>query len=222
MMGDIRMTDPLVKRLKTYVKEGGTLVINSAQCKGQMADPELLGLAVGKEKIAEDDMEIMPVSLKTAEVVMKSAKGTPLVTRNKYGKGNVLVTTPRYMLMKDKKEPCPLIETLLAKLQDETLPIKFDGNCQFMLNKVSPDNWRAVIMNNEGVIKHGGRSETHFLSCYDAPVMLDAPAGVKAKEVFANAALDVKEAGGRTKVKIVVPAGQVRVVEFTGMKSALN
>ncbi len=218
-LGDIHWTPELAARVKQYVRAGGTLVINSAQCRGEMADPAFLGVTVGTNAVPADNLEILPLTLQGAETVMAGKPDLPLATRHRVGQGHVVVTAPRYLLARDRKTPAPIVEELLVKIQEEVLPVKIQGNCQFMLNRTADGRWMAVLINNEGVIKHPKDQAEFFLGAYAAPVTLTAPAGARAREVLRGAPLEqLGQKNGRVQVRVTVPAGEIRVVEFADVQ----
>jgi len=238
LLGKINYNEILVKRLKGYVKNGGTLMINAAQCKGTLLnDAEFLGLEVvdgenksesirWQELIPLKDVEgwkkgtyeIVPVKLKGAKAVKNASESKlPLVTKYRYGKGNVIVTTPYFMLLKNKEVANPLIEELLVDLQREVLPIQVQGDIQFLMNKITPTHWKVVLINNKGILKHPESPEVHIRK-YAADVLLTAPAGVTAEEILNGNTLNVSTRGGKTDIGIRVLPGEVKVIDIKGLE----
>lgn len=236
LLGNVKLNDALVERLKTYVREGGTLVLNSAQVKtGPLAESGFIGLRVtdetGRDSAVHDfyhplDAKLAPqlkserrhysvakVAVSTARVVRQSPSGLPLFLKNQYGKGNVIVTTPVYMLCEEKTKANPLIADLLEALQWEVMPVRISGDVEFLANKLAPDHWRITTLNNKGVLKHPMSPEVQVRS-FKTDVLITAPAGVKAEELAQNAVLEVREGGGQTYVAFPLPPGEVRVIDL--------
>ncbi len=235
LLGIINFNVKLVKRLKEYVKNGGTLVVNAAQCNGLFADPDFLGLEVGKDKVRSQVfwkhneipgkfyprrgyIRIMKVKLEGAKAV-KIDKRTklPLLTKFKYGKGNVLVTTPYFMLLDEKKKANPLIEELLVDIQKEVLPVQVAGDVQFLMNKITPAHWKVVLNNNKGIIKPPNGKVTYDLR-YAATVTLTAPGkNVQAREILNEDKLSITRSKGNTIINIKVNPGEAKVIDIKGI-----
>ncbi|HEX9918998.1 MAG TPA: hypothetical protein VGA87_07520, partial [Pyrinomonadaceae bacterium] len=103
--GRIDWTPAWAEQLKNYVRNGGVVVLNSAQAKGLPAD--LLGVRpLGTNAEADDAKCLLPdgertnlrggvyayerVERRGAEVLMQTATGDPLVTSFKVGRGRVI------------------------------------------------------------------------------------------------------------------------------------
>ena len=184
LVGDVRFSRALLDNLKNYVKLGGTLVINAAQDKAFFSDFDFSGVKASDEWVDTDNLKLRKLERINGEIVAKASNGMPLIVRNRYGKGNVIFMTPYYLLdMKDKKQPLPLIETFLEKIQEEVCPVKVSGNIHFLLNKMPDGHWKLVLLNHRGVYKNPMRTKEHFLPEYAAKVTFAAPPGTKAAEV---------------------------------------
>jgi hypothetical protein len=228
LLGDVAITPALAERLKTYVREGGTLVVNVAQAKAGLADPQFLGaetsdkvLGQHRVQLAAGDcpMDLRSVELKGAEaIILSHARGAPLVTRHRFGRGNVLLTTPEYLLLKEKKKANPFIEELLLALQREVLPFQIEGPpCQFLVNRISDDHWKVVLINNAGVIKHPFAETEYHIEQYTAAMSIVASAGATAEELLADAKVMASPRHAeieQTVFALDVPPGGVRVVDI--------
>jgi len=228
LLGDVALTPALVERLKTYVREGGTLVVNAAQAKAGLDDPEFLGLTIGARLPQQAitvgakvyPMDLRAVTLKGAEAAMLSqgAKGLPLLTVNSVGKGHVLLATPEYLLLKDRKEMNPFIEQLLLALQREVLPFQLEGSeCQFLMNRISDNHWKVVLMNNAGVIKHPFAETEYQIKPYTANVRVVAPEGATASEILVGAKVTTSPRQGKieqTVFALEIPPGGIQVLDI--------
>ena len=214
LAGAIRFSPRLLANLKKYVQSGGTLVVNSGHQPAFEGENAFLGLKSANTFTWVDGMKMLEIQPTSAKVVLKTKNGKPLVTVNRFGKGNVIFTTPHFMLMKDKKTRSPLITRLLEKIQSEVLPVQVAGDVQFLLNKMDSDSWKLILMNNRGVSKEPLGSEEKIYSQYDSKVTVSLPDGASAKEIYASAEI---ERQGRT-YSLTVPAGGLRVLEIRNVK----
>lgn len=214
LLDDIRMSTELVKELRRYVRDGGTLIVNSAQCQGAMNNPRFLGVKLLPEYREGDGLRIRKFIPTGAKTLMTSTNGLPILTKNNYGNGHVLLTTPAWMLLKDKKEASPLIKDILTRLQRETLPIHVDGDVEFLFNNMGNGSWKVVLINNKGVLKKPDESQESRDMSYTATVTLRAPARVSAKEVLAKAPLTETVENNQKLISLTVPPGEIRVVDI--------
>jgi len=218
LLDDINISAELAGRLKEYVAGGGTLVINSAQCKGALNSEQFLGLDLLPESADEDNMKIRKVKLTQASALIASASGLPVLTKNAHGKGHVLVATPHFMLMQNKQAANPLIEKILLQLQAEVLPMKVEGDIEFLFNRLAPGAWRIILLNNKGVRKLESESVETFDAAYTAQVSVTVPADVQAKELMANESLAETVKADEKVITLKVPPGDVRVLDIGNLR----
>ena len=140
----------------------------------------------------------------TAKPVLVDANGTVVAWANDFGKGRV-VTVAVDKLLPDAlsvarldfgqetfsitscKRTFPLIAYLLRRIQDETLPVKVDGDIQWGVNKTKT-GWLVWFINNKGVVKFAGEPEE-----------LDPKAASTVKVTF--------KATGKVYEKTIAPGG---------------
>jgi len=218
LLDDINISAELAGRLKEYVAEGGTLVINSAQCKGDLNNEQFLGLDLLPESVDEDNMKIRKVKLTGACALIATASGLPVLTKNAHGKGHVLVATPHFMLMQNKQAANPLIEKILLQLQAEVLPMKVEGDIEFLFNRMADGAWRIILLNNKGVRKLESESVETFDAAYTAEVSVTVPADVQAKELMANESLAETVKADEKVITLKVPPGDVRVLDIGNLR----
>ena len=217
MIGDIDYSKALHDSLKKYVELGGTLIINAAQDNEFFADPAFSGVRASDNWFQDREMKIRKLDEIKGEVVATSADGVPLIIKNAYGKGNVILMTPYYLLnMRDKKQPLPLIPAFLEKLQSEVCPVQVSGNIHFLFNKMSGKQWKLVLFNHCGVYKDPYRTKEEVDPQYAAEVTITAPEGTTAKEVRLNQ--PVKRDGN--KFTVTVPSGEICVVDLDNVTFA--
>jgi hypothetical protein len=158
----------MVGILTDYVKKGGTLVVNTRQLN-ELFPKEFTGVVLTGETVERNGYAFDRVSLAGARLLKEEA-GMPVFTCNGYGKGVVIVTTPRYMIPDNKdyfgqfrdaksgKLIFPYIRELLDGICGESLPIKVTGDIQFGLNKTKT-GWWIYLLNNKGVYRLYGDPE---------------------------------------------------------------
>jgi hypothetical protein len=164
-VGDTRLDAKWAARLKQYVNDGGTLVINAEQVVDGM-DAAFLGANLNKGAIKEasvvqcvTDGETLtgtpfPYATAlptTAEVIAKAPTGDAIALVNKLGKGRVVLTTPSYLLGHDQIAT-PYLAHLLLSVTSGLSPVDVRGNCQHYVN-ARPDGYVVVLSHNEGIRK---------------------------------------------------------------------
>lgn len=239
-----------VQRLVEYVEDGGTLVVNTRQLTQDFA-PEFLGItltgATFEEKTAisrlDDELRFTgesfvadEVALQGAEAVLVTPTGKPLVTRHVWGKGQVIVTTPHFLLEKAPRETFtgrerldlrPLVciaPYLLKKLTEGLLPIQVEAETEASLRYSllrRGKGWVVVLMSNSfaqdfrvATVRSGW-----FLDAGHAP--REFPVKLICRVPVADALewtedRDVQRTreGGKTVLLLRLPAGAVRVIEI--------
>ncbi|MCX6985716.1 MAG: hypothetical protein NT118_13355, partial [Lentisphaerae bacterium] len=216
LMDDIKFTTELVGNLKTYVAKGGTLLINSGHSSILEKAPAFLGVSPSTSFVEDDGMKIQKFSpLESAKVLLSSTKGIPLLIKNKYGKGNVLFTTPVFMLQsKDKTTASPMIAKVLEKIKSEVLPVKVEGDIHCLFNIMPDGTWKVILINNRGIVKLPGSStETHD-PAFTSEVRIIAPSGVTAKEIRTGAEITETERAGEKVFTLKVPPAGIMVVDL--------
>jgi len=168
----------LATPFKTYVANGGTLVLNAAYLRRgfDFAGVESEGETFEVRGNFEDDRgQTFPVAgvydalelnpKRGTEIVAKDAKGRPLITVAKFGKGKVVVVAPLWMAPKFEHDPAWVIDQtrnanrtfsftayMLERLQHDLFPIRVRGDIQYGLNRTKAGWWLWAV-NNKGVTK---------------------------------------------------------------------
>ena len=209
LTGQISKVDGLSENLQQYVREGGTLVLNSAQLN--LIPEKFAGIRSTKQHVVSDNMKILKVIPEGAEVLAKDSTGLPLLTRYKNGKGHVILATPHHMLnISNKKESIPLLRALMLQLQKEVLPVSVKGDILFCFNKMSGNDWKLILINNKGTYKDTRETNEKIFPEYAKKVTFTLPKGATAKELRLNLPIRVKNG----QAEITVPSGDVAVVEL--------
>ena len=112
----------------------------------------------------------------------------------------------------------PFIEELLLALQREVLPVQVEGSvCQFLMNKISDNHWKVILINNAGVIKHPFAETEYQIKQYTASVSIVAPEGASAAEILTGAKVTASPRHGKieqTVFALDVPPGSVQVLDI--------
>jgi hypothetical protein len=163
-LGDTRLNAKWTERLKKYVEGGGTLVINAEQITAGL-DESFLGVKLQNKRkesnavICErDNEEIVGTPFPYQQAVATSARalarasnGDPIAFLNKVGKGQVILTTPSYLMGYDEAA-MPYMAHLLLELTSGLQPVEVRGNSQYFVN-LRPDGYVVTFSNNEGLVK---------------------------------------------------------------------
>ncbi|MDD4318559.1 MAG: LamG domain-containing protein, partial [Victivallaceae bacterium] len=196
-------------KLRDYVINGGTLVINTIHKKSLPS--KLMPATILSQTVEEEGLIIPKIKLDGTRIVLKTASGYPLAVSHKFGNGNVIMTTPEYFLGKDLQQPTPYIGQLLETLQQEVLPFGVDGDIEFVVSRIAPDHWKVLLVNNKGLLKGTIDRKEKFDPKYVANVTLSLPTGAIAKEIYAGTKLKLTG----NKVTLEVPPSGVRIIEIT-------
>ncbi len=167
LIGEYENHAGMIQALIDYVKEGGTLVLNAKQLHLEFSE-DFTGIKSAGE-LTDGEYHLTRLVPVTAQILQKDDAGNPLFTRNKYGKGAVIVAaahylTPYYDETNEKTADAVLRETvngqrkfshvqwLLDQLLDEVLPAKVTGDIQYGFNRTG-NGWWIYLFNNNGILK---------------------------------------------------------------------
>jgi hypothetical protein len=87
----------------------------------------------------------------SARVIARATNGDPIAFLNKVGKGQVILTTPSYLMGYDEVS-MPYMAHLLLELTSGLQPVEVRGDCQYFVN-LRPDGYVITLSNNEGLVK---------------------------------------------------------------------
>jgi hypothetical protein len=215
--------------LSDYVTKGGVLVLNAAQVKGLPED--LLGVHLTGATAEADDAECLTpnetgvnlrggvfelarVEPRGAQVLMRTRANDPLVTVNKVGRGRVIFCAVPDLLGEDERLT-PSAAHLLAHLAADVVPVEVAGDVQHLINRTDR-GWVVTLINNRGVYKpQQGMAQVDRAASVEVEIGLRGKGIAQARELTADAPLEVAGAGGRILVKVRVPPGDVKIVELT-------
>lgn len=227
--GTINWTSGWPSKLEAYVRNGGTLVINSAQVKGLPA--ELLGVRLtGVTGEAHNAKCLSPnepeqdlkgqifrydrVEAKGAEVLISVPGGDPLVTVNKVGRGRVVFVAVPDLLGEDERLT-PFVAHLLAHLAADATPVKVAGDVEYMINRNSR-GWVVTLFNDGGVFKpQQGLATVDRGATASVKISLPGSGISTATEWTSEQTLNVKRSAGESdSVTVNLAAGGIAVVEL--------
>ncbi len=220
LVDDITYTEKLANTLKQYVAEGGTLLLTTGQTAPFEEDKDFLGVTIGKDTKKEDGLFVNSLTLLPGtETVMATSRKTPLATKKKYGNGHVILLASPYMKKTGDltKVPQQLVK-LFEKIQSELLPVKVEGDCQYLFNIMPDGTWKVILINNRGIVKLPKEStEKHFKE-YTSKVTLTVPAGVTIKELRKNTVPAVKKGKEFDQYTFNIAPADIYVVDMKGIK----
>ncbi len=223
--GSIDWSGPWKKKLETYVRNGGTIVLNAAQVQG--LPQEFLGVRfTGETGEAHNATCLSPneppqdlhggifrfdqVELKGAQALITTPSNQPLVTINKVGRGKVVFVGIRDLLGEDERMPA-FVAHLLAHLAADATPIKIEGDVEYLINRNSR-GWVVTLFNDNGVFKpQQGLAQVDRGAIAKVTLLLRAGKISTAAEWTNDQPLSVKN----DSVRIAIPAGGIAVVELT-------
>jgi hypothetical protein len=135
-----------------------------------------------------------------------------VVSVSKRGEGQVVFVSVSLGLGVDQR-PVPVLGLLMRELVEGLVPVTVSGEVEWAINKL-PDGWAVTLLNNRGVIKpqHGILPTEHGQEQY--VTIRTSVATKSAKEWMTDAAVEVMQEGETARMRVVVPAGGVRIVEM--------
>jgi hypothetical protein len=228
--GRIEWTKEWADKLAAYVRNGGTLMLNSAQVKGLPAD--LLGVRLtGATAEANNAKCLAPneaeqdlsgqvfrydrIEINGAEVLITVPGGDPLVTVNKVGRGRVVLVALPDLLGEDERLT-PFVAHVLAHLAGEATPVKVEGDVEYMINRTAR-GWVITLFNDNGVFKpQQGMAQVDRKASVDVTISLRGAAISNASEWTSDRTLTVKKQGAADSVTLNLAAGGIAVVELRG------
>jgi hypothetical protein len=227
--GTINWTSEWSSKLSTYVRNGGTLVINSAQIKG--LPPDLIGVRLtGVNAEAHNAKCLSPnepeqdlsgqifrydrVETKGAEVLIATNGGDPLVTVNKVGRGRVVFVALPDLLGEDERIT-PFAAHVLAHLAADATPVKVEGDVEYLINR-NTRGWVVTLFNDNGVFKpQQGLGQVDRSAKVTVTISLRGAGISSASDWTTDQPLTVnKRAGASDTVTVNIAAGGIAVVEL--------
>lgn len=235
LVGRVDIDEQFAGQLKDYIAVGGTLIANVKQlnerlpaaafgCKltGKTLQSRralsLLDGALIKENAPFGFDELLLVGAMPLAIAPDVPDQPALIALAQYGKGRAILTAPHWMMPPEaKRDMLGLFSNLVAALSRELSPVRVTGNVQHIINR-NQSGWVVTLINNEGVYKHPGRAAVIKPDeSVDATVTLLSAAGKQVTQVnewVTGAQLTPTSAADGALVKLTVPPGDIRIVEF--------
>jgi hypothetical protein len=176
MLGEYKTNKKMAVELITYVKNGGTLLINIKQLnnffptffsgikrtgKSGFAGNEIISVVDGQKFNLLEKYKIEKLKLAGAKVLLKDNNKNIIATVNKFGKGKVIVTSPDYLVPALEKNSVtsalqgkqfPFAKYFLSKIVEEVLPLAVEGDIEYGVNKIKK-GYLLYLINNKGITK---------------------------------------------------------------------
>ena len=170
-VGDVTLDRKFSSQLEEYVKNGGTLVINTAllakyphafgkdflgctlsgKTGSSPATYSKIGPAVITEKNDYQYRIIVPAGGSQILACTMDSIQAPAILCNPYGKGRVIVTTPENMKVKDScEEMLAIFDHLMGVIRNEALPLKVETTLQYSVNR-NKNGWAVYLHNTKGL-----------------------------------------------------------------------
>lgn len=226
--GRVEWSPAWAARLRDYVRDGGTVFLNSAQTDG-LAE-EFTGVrrlnataeaddaactAKGEERtdLSGQVFRYERVEGRGAETLVKTRTGDPLVSVNRVGRGRVVFCAVPDLLGLDERL-VPAAAHALAHIFSNAPPVVVSGDIEHLINRTER-GWVVTLINNRGVYKpQQGSAHVNRDEYADVTVSPRAGSIQGASEWTTDGALDVVRDGGPDRVSLRVPAGGIRIVEL--------
>ena len=220
MIDDLELTAELVHTLKKYVAAGGTLVLSTGQAAFFTADKKFLPASISAGTTVRDNLRIHRLTPgKQSRVMLETSDGLPLAVCHSYGNGNVILTaSPFWRTMTNRLRAPEQLISMLKKLQDEVLPVKVRGDCEFLFNIMADNTWKVILINNRGIVKRPWESKEIFHMEHTSRVTLTLPRGAKVRELRKNAKPVKTAKNGSDEYTFTLAPAEILVVDCSGIK----
>ena len=227
--GNIEWTSAWARKLENYVRNGGVVVINTAQLKGLA--PQFPGVTLtGKTGEAHNAQCSAPneppqnlhggifrfdeIELKGAQPFIVTPANQPLVTINQVGRGKVILVAVRDLLGEGERMPT-LIAHLLAHLAADATPVHIEGDVEYLVNRTAR-GWVVTLFNDNGVFKpQQGLAQVDAGAIAKVKISLSGGAIAGASEWTSDQSVSVdRKASSPDSVTITIPAGGLAIIEL--------
>ena len=177
LAGEQKFTPEAVAALTGYVRNGGTLILNTAMLKGNVFPAEFLGAEIASpvkkasqmqsfdgKKFNSGKFRYRELKLLPGAKMLYKVGNAPVVSRNVSGKGAVILASPEWMLEEreflisdvKRKNILPFVHDLVKRISAELIPFHFKGEnldkqLLYQINRKG-DNFVIALYNNGGFI----------------------------------------------------------------------
>ncbi|HEV8429865.1 MAG TPA: hypothetical protein VGQ41_18330 [Pyrinomonadaceae bacterium] len=220
--GRIEWSDEWIQRLTEYARNGGTVILNAAQIKRlpeQFLGVRLLNdtgeahnarcLAPGEEPqdLQSQIFRFERIELKGASPLITIPDSEPLVTVNKFGKGNVVFVAVPDLLGEDERMT-PLAAHVLTHVFADAVPLKITGDVEYLINRTA-NSWVVTLLNNKGVFK-----PQQGMAQVDRSAYVDVTISGKQIQRAIEWTTDTSLKTANNSVTVQVPPGGLAIVEI--------
>jgi hypothetical protein len=239
MLGEYENNKALAQRLMSYVKSGGTLLLNIKQInkyfpgsflgftktgKSSTVNNKIFSKIDGKSFFLKDAYEYEKIKLEKARPLLVDADKNVLICMNNYGKGNVIVTTVDYSLPKQQMninqitekalfKKLPFVSFLLDKITKEVIPFRVKGDIEYGINKLK-DGWLLYLINNKGITKYPKTAQkTDESKTAKVKVLLKNIKTKKLTELRKN--ISIPYHANDNSFTVLVPPGDVSIIKIS-------
>ena len=183
---------------------GLTAEASNAHCLSQGEPPQdLNGQMFRYEKVV----------LHSAQALITSDTGDPLVTINKLGKGAVIFSTLPDLLGEDDRIT-PFAAHMLAHVFADATPVKVSGDVEYLIN-LSDNGWVVTLFNNKGVYKpQQGLAQVDRRAYETATIGLRGQKIQHAIDWIGDKDVEVKSEKGKNAVSVTIAPGGVAIIEL--------
>jgi hypothetical protein len=224
--GHIDWSPEWITKLSDYVRNGGTVVLNTAQVKSLPA--QLLGVRLtGATAEADTARCLSPgeqaqdlsgqlfrysqLELKGATTLIATLGGDPLVTVNKLGKGTLVLSALPDLLGADERVT-PFAAHLLAHVFSDATQVRVRGDVEYLINRNNA-GWIVTLFNNNGVHKpQQGMAQVDRSASVTATISIPGQPIGTASDWITDKPLDVNKT--QNSVSVTLPPGGIAVVEL--------
>jgi len=225
--GEIKLTPEWIQKLSTYVRTGGTVVVNAAQRMG--ISEEFIGVHPTNAMVESDsprclfaEDERLPslngqmfryekVELKNAKPLIVAPNGDALVTINSFGKGTVVFSALPDLLGEDERMT-PFAAHMLAHVFSDATPLSVRGDVEYLINRTA-DSWVVTMLNNNGVFKpQQGLAQVNRNAYVTANISLRGQQIASAIDWINDKPIDIQ--GDSKQITVSIAPGGVAIVEI--------
>jgi len=186
LVGTIRFTDELKKRLVDYVKDGGTLIVNALHA-------------------AE-----LPEELAGGDALFES--GAVTVTAKDVGAGRV-IAAPESDLLDNDNQALPALGEILATVAREVSPVEVKGDIQYHFLKTR-SGWLVALMNNKGIVHHPRRKPRYHPEEKAVVELIYDGAVTRSIERLSGDEITWKKRDDRRMTQVTIAPGGIKIVEI--------
>jgi hypothetical protein len=228
-VGELELSEAEARRLMEYVERGGTLVLAERQITGPggvlLPLPPLGEQGTAREYLWAGDSERLPSGtfrfreIALPESLKRQHKARPLATTADgrcfcasldYGHGRLIYISVPYGLSIDRNLH-PVVAHLLVHLTRHVMPLEVEGDVEWFVNRCST-GWIVTLLNPYGQSKpQHGITPTDYRQNREVLLRSRVPLGTARDWLAPGEPID----GDERQLRIVVPAGGVRIVEWS-------